>query len=99
MIIYTDDGSIATSMYSVRREGNKLIVDGKALGTMQMDMIFTLDEVLNGLKLALTWPVISFMLLLPCFLLKRCFTKEKSTEQEKITEQGKAESSESEFKW
>ncbi|MFC2047474.1 hypothetical protein ACFLTK_04295 [Chloroflexota bacterium] len=60
---------------SVKREGNKLVVDGKALGTMRMDMIFTLQEVFNALRIALSWGVISFVLLLPYFSLAYAFKR------------------------
>ena len=79
MTVYTRDGNIAAEFNSVKREGSKLIVDGKALGAMQMDMVFSMEEVLKGIKMALGWSIISFMLLLPYFLLKRCFSR-KSTE-------------------
>ncbi len=67
--VYTETGSVALIINSVRREGNKLVVDGKALGTMRMDMIFTLEEIFKALRLALCWGVISFILLLPYFSL------------------------------
>lgn len=80
MTVYTQDGSIAAEFNSIRRKGDRLIVDGKALGAMQMDMIFRLEEVLRGIKMALSWPLISYILLLPYFILRRCFSR-KSTEE------------------
>jgi hypothetical protein len=71
MSIYDESGDVVASFSSVKREGDKLIVDGKALGAMRMDMIITVEESLNGLKLALCWAVISFILLLPYFGLRR----------------------------
>ena len=53
MTVYTSDGSTVAVFYSVRREDGKLVVDGKALDAMRMDMIFMLGEILNGLKMAL----------------------------------------------
>ena len=76
MTVYTRDGSIAAEFNSVRREGNKLIVDGKALGAMQMDMIFRMEEVLKGIKMAFGWGLISYFLLLPYFILRRRFLRE-----------------------
>jgi len=81
MTVYTQDGSIAAEFNSVRRKGDQLIVDGKALGAMQMDMIFRLEEVLKGFKMALSWPLISFILLLPYFILRRCFSRKSAEGQ------------------
>ena len=73
--VYTETGSIALVIQSVKREGDKLVVDGKALGTMSMDMIFTLEEIFNALKIAFCWGVISFILLLPYFSLTHAFKR------------------------
>ena len=51
------------------------MVDGKALGTMRMDMIFTLEEIFNALRLALSWGIISFVLLFPYFSLAYTFKR------------------------
>ena len=80
MKVYTENGSVAASFDSVRRVGDKLIVDGKALDAMRMDMIFTLEETLSGIKMALCWGVISFFLLLPFFLLRRLFSRRSAEE-------------------
>jgi hypothetical protein len=71
MKVYTEDGDIAAVFYSVQRKGDKLIIDGKALDTMRMDMIFTAEEVLKGLRMVICWQTISFVLLLPYFYLRR----------------------------
>ena len=68
--IVNEVGDIAVVIYSLRREGDKLIMDGKALGTMRMDMIITADEALKGLKIAFSWQAISYGLLLPYFWLR-----------------------------
>ena len=71
--IYTDTGSTALVIQSIRREGNRLVVDGKALGTMRMDMIFTMEEIFNFLKIAFSWGMISFIMLFPFFCLAHAF--------------------------
>ena len=73
--IYTDNGGVALVLTSLRREGNKLVIDGKALGTMRMDMIVTPGEFFNTLKIVLSWTVISYLLLLPFFGLGRLFKR------------------------
>jgi hypothetical protein len=70
MNVVNEVGDLAVTVYTVRREGDKLVMDGKALGTMRMDMIVTADEALNGLKVMLGWQGISFALLLPYFWLR-----------------------------
>ena len=72
---YTEDGEEVVVIYSVRREGNRLILDGKALGAMRMDLVLPVREVLKGLKIAFCWGVVSFIFLLPYFVLKSIFTR------------------------
>ena len=74
--IITDSGSVALVLNSVKREGDKLVIDGKALGSMRMDMIFTLEEVFNAIRLMLCRDVISYILLLPFFWLKHIIKRE-----------------------
>ena len=50
-------------------------MDGKALGTMRMDMILTRQEFFNALKIALGWGLISFVLLLPYYSLVNAFKR------------------------
>jgi len=69
--VFNEDGEVIAVFYSVKREGDKLVVDGKALDVMRMDMIFTSEEIFKGIKMALSWSVISFVLLLPYFGLKQ----------------------------
>ena len=69
--VLNEDGEVIAVFYSVRREGDKLIVDGKALDVMRMDMILSLEEIAKGARMALCWSVISYILLLPYFGAKR----------------------------
>jgi hypothetical protein len=73
--VYDQDGEIVAVFNSVERKGDKLVVDGKALGYMRMDMIFTFEEILHGLKMALCWGVISFILLLPYYSIRHLFRR------------------------
>ena len=75
MKVYDQDGEIVAVFNSVERKGDKLVVDGKALGYMRMDMIFTPGEIFNGFKLALCWGVISYILLIPYFSLRHILRK------------------------
>jgi len=65
------NGEVVAAFYSVDREGDKLVIDAKALDVMRMDMIITPAQVLRILKMVFCWPVISFILLLPYFALRR----------------------------
>ena len=64
---FTETGSIALVVHSVRREGNKLVVAGKAMGTMGMDFVFPVQEIFNIFRMSACWSVISLILLLPYF--------------------------------
>ena len=66
-----DNGEIAAAFYSVRRESDKLVMDTKALDVMRMDMIVTPSEALKIVKMVFSWPVISYLLLLPYFVMKQ----------------------------
>ncbi len=46
-------------------------MDTKALDVMRMDVIITPSEVWKILKMVFSWPVISFILLLPYFALRQ----------------------------
>jgi hypothetical protein len=71
MKVYTQDGNAAVEFYSIKRDGDKLIMDVKILDAMRMDMTLPLDSFLNGLRIVLSWNLISFILLLPYFIVKR----------------------------
>jgi hypothetical protein len=77
--IYTENGGVALVLSSLRREGDKLVMDGKALGTMRMDMVLTPREFFNTVKIIFSWGVVSFVLLLPFFGLKRLFKRGRSS--------------------
>jgi hypothetical protein len=79
--VYAENGSVALVVNSIRREGNKLVIDGSALGAMRMDMILTPGELVNTLRLAFCWSVVFFILLLPFFGLKRLFKPKKKDSQ------------------
>ena len=65
------NGEVMAAFYSIKREGDKLVIDAKALDVMRMDMIITPAQVLKSLRMLFCWPVISFILLLPYFALRR----------------------------
>lgn len=68
MTVYTNEGSVAFVFYSARREGNKIVVEGKALDAINMDMVLTFEEMLKGVKMALCPGLLSFILLFPFFI-------------------------------
>jgi len=65
------NSEVVAVFYSVKREGDKLVMDTKALDVMRMDVVITPAEVWKALKMVFSWPVISFILLLPYFALRR----------------------------
>jgi hypothetical protein len=75
--IRNETGDEAAAIYSVKRVGDKLVMDGKALGTMQMDMILSTEDALRAVKLMFTWAVISFVLLLPYYAIKSWLSRKK----------------------
>jgi hypothetical protein len=77
MRIYNDADDEVALFLSVRREGDRLIIDGKVLGAMRMDMIITAGEAFKGLRMSLCWAVISFALLLPYFGVRRLLKRSR----------------------
>ena len=75
---YSEDGNIVAEFYSVKREGDKLFIDSKALGVMRMDMVLPLEEVLRSFKVLVVWATVSYVLLIPYFALKKLFRRQKS---------------------
>lgn len=71
--ILSQDGEEVAVVYSLKRQGDRLVADGKVLGAMRMDMVFTTDEVIKVLKMALSWSVVSLVLSLPYYLTRRAF--------------------------
>lgn len=75
--ILNENGDEAASIYSIKRMGDRLVMDGKALGTMQMDMILSAEDALRAAKMALSWEVLSFIILLPYYILRNKIAGEK----------------------
>jgi hypothetical protein len=75
--IRNETGDEAASISSVRRVGDKLVMDGKALGTMQMDMILSAEDALRAVKMMLSWQGLSFIILLPFFAIRNKIAKKK----------------------
>ena len=73
--VLDQDGEVIAEFYAIKRKDNRLIVDGKALGVMRMDMILTPAELLKGFKMALSWGVLSYILLVPYFTLREVFRR------------------------
>jgi len=86
--VLDQDGEVIAEFYAIKRQDNKLIMDGKALGVMRMDMILTPEELLRGARIFFSWGVVSYILLIPYFTLRtafrRCFRgSHKATDGEK----------------
>ncbi len=80
--VLSEDGETIAEFYAVKRRDNKLVIDGKALGVMRMDMILTPRELLRGARIFLSWGVISYMVLIPYFAAReawRCVRKPRGT--------------------
>ncbi|MBM3150366.1 MAG: hypothetical protein FJ008_07655 [Chloroflexi bacterium] len=72
--IRTSDGNVVVELYSVKRDGDKLVMDAKVLDAMRMDMVVAPDEVSRATRLLLP-AVIRYVLFLPCLALKRLLRK------------------------
>jgi hypothetical protein len=75
--IRTENGDEAAAVYSIKRSGDKLIMDGRALGTMHMDMILTAEDAIRAFRMILSWEVVSFILLLPFYAIRNRMAAER----------------------
>jgi hypothetical protein len=80
VIIRTETGEEAAAVYAIKRVGDKLIMDGKALGTMHMEMILSTEDALQAIKMALSPSVIAFVALLPFYAVRNRLKKKKRDE-------------------
>lgn len=84
--IRNENGDEAASIRAVKRVGDRLVMDGRALGTMEMEMILSAEDALGALKIAFSWEVISFMFLLPFYILKNRIMGKKKRAQDTMTQ-------------
>jgi hypothetical protein len=70
-------GDEAASIYSIKRVGDKLVMDGKALGTMQMDMILSTEDALRAVRMMFSWAGLSFIILLPFYAIRNKIAKKR----------------------
>lgn len=82
-----EDGEVIAEFYAVKRKDNRLVIDGKALGVMRMDMILTSEELLKGARMFFSWGVFSYLLLIPYFILRTVFRQCFRASQEGIEEE------------
>jgi hypothetical protein len=75
--IRNETGDEAASIYSLKRVGDKLVMEGKALGTMQMDMILSAEDALRAARMMFSWAGLSFILLLPFYAIRNKTVKKR----------------------
>lgn len=75
--IGNETGDEAASIYSIKRVGDKLVMDGKALGTMQMDMILSTEDALRAVRMMFSWAGLSFIILLPFYAIRNKIAKKR----------------------
>jgi hypothetical protein len=73
--LYDRNGQPAATFNSIDREGDKLVMEAKALEVMDVEVVMTPSSFFKMIPMVVSWPVISFILLLPYFGLKRLFKR------------------------
>lgn len=71
MKVRGETGDIVAEFSSISRIGDKLVLDAKLLGSMRMDVVLTLEDILDSLGILFSWAVISYVLLMPYFGLRQ----------------------------
>ena len=72
---YSDDGNVVAEFFSISRRGDKLVIDGRALGVMRMDMTLPFGEIIRSFSVLISWATISFVFLIPYFGLRKLFLR------------------------
>ena len=67
--LYTQDNTEVLQVYSMRREGDRLVMDCKVLDAMRMDVMLPAREALNNLTM-LTKGLLPYILMLPYLAIK-----------------------------
>jgi predicted ABC-type ATPase len=80
--VRNETGDEAASISSVRRVGDKLVMEGKALGTMQMDMVLSAEDALRAVRMMFSWQGLSFIILLPFFAIRNKIAKKRKDHTE-----------------
>ncbi len=70
MKIVTVDNETAVEIAWVGRKGGDLLIWGRVLGTMQMEMHITPGEMCKAVKILVNLRMLSYVLLLPYFMLR-----------------------------
>ena len=87
--MYSEDGDVVAAFYKVKRKQDKLVIDGKALDAIQMDMVLTPEETLKGLRMVFSPDVVSFLFLLPYFYLRRLLQRTGSQNYAEANDESK----------
>ena len=75
------NGQKAATFNSIDREGAKLVMEAKALEVMDIEVVVTPSSFFKMLPMVFSWPVISFVLLLPYYGVKRLFMRKRTVSQ------------------
>lgn len=65
LIARTEDGSPVVEVFGMETEGDKLIMDCKALDSMRMDVVVSIEDVARGLPVVNKKAVLAFAKQLP----------------------------------
>ena len=69
------NSQIAATFNSIDRENDTLVIEAKALEVMDIEVVVTPSSFFKMIPMVFSWPVISFILLLPYYGIKRLFKR------------------------
>ena len=69
------NSQIAATFNSIDRESDTLVIEAKALEVMDIEVVVTPSSFFKMIPMVFSWPVISFILLLPYYGIKRLFKR------------------------
>jgi hypothetical protein len=75
--IISDNGAPMMILQQLRRKGDKLEITGQIMGAWPSKMYITPDEFGGFIRLALSWSVISYLLLYPFYYIAGRLKKQR----------------------
>ena len=82
--IFNDEGDTVMTIESFRREGSKLVIEGRPMGAWKSDMYLPPEAIPRMLRLLMNFSVISFILLFPFSYLRKKDKKKEMAFNKKI---------------
>lgn len=69
--VYSDQGKNLVSLYSAKKEGDQIVLQGKLMGSWESTMYVPPESVVGAMRVFGKRQLLWYMICLPCFLMRR----------------------------